>query len=168
VFNVSNCKGSNTKCLGVAAISNSMQGQRDTKFDNVPINISLYLMLCLVYDVVYERLKLQTYINIAGIFTFIILLAIMYILCWSSLRKINYIVTNIYCIWQEYGVESCTVSVTTLAYGSLRVGNNLRVSILLLLNTMTHKFSKNQGSTSKFKDPDRWNEGCSILRTHKY
>jgi len=30
-------------------------------------------MICLVYDVVYERLMIETYINIAGIFILIIL-----------------------------------------------------------------------------------------------
>ena len=79
-------------------------------------------MIRLLYDV-YERLMIETYINILGIFILNILSVMVHILCWSSLQKINYIVPNIYCIWQKYGVEGYTLSVTSLAYGSLRVRN---------------------------------------------
>jgi hypothetical protein len=82
-------------------------------------------MMCLVYDVLYERLKIKTYINIAGIFVLFILFCddVRFVL--KSLRNINYIVPDVYCIWQEYGVEMYTLSFVILTYGSLRVRNFL-------------------------------------------
>ena len=76
-----------------------------------------------MYDIVYEKLMIETYINIEGILILIILFCddIRFVL--DLVAKNKLCSTKYLFIWQERGVESYTLSVKILTYGSLRVRN---------------------------------------------